>query len=83
MKRLVALCAALLVAWTAASADPAVFSAQKKLKAMGYYRGELDGAYGSQTAAAIRRYQLAENLQVTGQLNAQTREKLGIRTRDR
>lgn len=59
-------------------ADPAVLAAQKKLQEMGYYQGRLDGAAGSQTAAAIRRYQVAKKLMVTGELNPQTLDSLGL-----
>ena len=62
-------------------ADQAVSAAQQKLKRLGYYNGPVDGEYGSQTAAAIRRYQLAEDLRVTGELNIQTLESLGIARR--
>lgn len=64
-----------------ASADPAVSAAQQKLKKLGYYSGPVDGEYGSQTGAAIRRYQLAEDLKVTGELNPQTLASLGIATK--
>jgi peptidoglycan hydrolase-like protein with peptidoglycan-binding domain len=59
-------------------ADDAILTAQKKLQRLGYYPGTPDGQYGSQTAAAIRRYQVAENLKVTGDLNPQTMRSLGI-----
>ncbi len=59
-------------------ADDAILSAQKKLRRLGYYDGTADGQYGSQTAAAIRRYQVAENLKVTGDLTPQTLKSLGI-----
>jgi len=68
----------LLLATSLASADSVITEAQKKLKRMGYYEGTVDGQMGSQTAAAIRRYQLAENLKVTGELNPQTRQNLGL-----
>ncbi len=68
----------LVLAAVTAFADPAVATAQQKLKKMGYYQGTIDGEYGSQTAAAIRRYQLAENLRVTGDLTPQTMDRLGI-----
>jgi peptidoglycan hydrolase-like protein with peptidoglycan-binding domain len=68
----------LVFASSALVADDAVLTAQQKLKKLGYYNGPTDGSSGSQTAAAIRRYQIAENLQVTGQLNRQTRQHLGI-----
>lgn len=58
--------------------DSTVHQAQQILKRRGYYRGAVDGVMGSQTAAAIRRYQVAENLRVTGQLNPQTTRSLGL-----
>jgi peptidoglycan hydrolase-like protein with peptidoglycan-binding domain len=59
-------------------ADETVLAAQKKLAQLGFYKGTPDGQIGSQTGAAIRRYQIAENLKVTGELNRQTLERLGI-----
>ncbi len=53
------LCCLVLVAG-AARADQVVAEVQKKLLKMGYYSGVVDGQMGSQTSAAIRRYQLAE-----------------------
>lgn len=82
MSRLLITLAMMFVTAACVWADPATAAAQKKLKGMGYYRGEVDGAYGSRTAAAIRRYQIAKNLQVTGRLNPQTRESLGLTTAD-
>ena len=58
--------------------DSTVREAQKILQQEGYYRGTVDGVIGSQTAAAIRRYQIAEKLRVTGQLNPQTARSLGL-----
>ena len=71
-------CGAMLGAATIASADQTTLVAQQKLKRLGYYDGTVDGQMGSQTSAAIRRYQLAENLKVTGELNAQTANSLGL-----
>jgi peptidoglycan hydrolase-like protein with peptidoglycan-binding domain len=59
-------------------ADETVLATQKKLAQLGFYKGGADGQMGSQTSAAIRRYQIAENLKVTGELNRQTLEQLGI-----
>jgi peptidoglycan hydrolase-like protein with peptidoglycan-binding domain len=61
-------------------ADEIVWSVQSKLKHLGYYDGVVDGQMGSQTAAAIRRYQIAERLKVTGKMNSQTLRRLGIST---
>jgi peptidoglycan hydrolase-like protein with peptidoglycan-binding domain len=63
-----------------ASADDVVFGAQTKLKQLGYYNGVVDGQMGSQTAAAIRRFQVAQKLKVTGEMNPQTLRRLGITT---
>lgn len=68
----------LLVSLTSLQADDTIWQLQKKLATMGYYQGTVDGQFGSQTAAAIRRFQLAENLKVTGEPNAQTLQRLGI-----
>ncbi|MEI6032995.1 MAG: peptidoglycan-binding domain-containing protein [Verrucomicrobiae bacterium] len=62
----------------AARADETVLATQKKLAQLGFYKGDADGQVGSQTSAAIRRYQIAENLKVTGELNRQTLQQLGI-----
>ena len=61
-----------------ARADDVVLSVQRKLKQLGFYNGVVDGQMGSQTAAAIRRYQIAERLRVTGMMNSQTLRRLGI-----
>ena len=79
MKMLVWLfvCAAALFVSNAV-ADDGVFSVQSKLKRLGYYNGVVDGQMGSQTAAAIRRFQIAQRLKVTGELNSQTLRRLGV-----
>ena len=60
-------------------ADDTVLATQRKLTQLGFYKGESDGQMGSQTSAAIRRYQIAENLKVTGELNRQTLQQLGLK----
>jgi len=52
--------------------------AQQKLQEAGLYHGAVDGIMGSRTAAALRRFQLENQLKVTGQLNRQTLHALGI-----
>jgi peptidoglycan hydrolase-like protein with peptidoglycan-binding domain len=73
----VALC--LLACLPSVSADEVVRAVQKKLADLGYYKGRVDGSAGSMTHAAIRRFQLAENLKVTGELNHQTLAQLGVK----
>jgi peptidoglycan hydrolase-like protein with peptidoglycan-binding domain len=51
---------------------------QKNLRDKGYYGGQVDGILGPRTEASIRQYQKAENLPVTGHLDAQTAGKLGV-----
>ena len=51
---------------------------QQTLQDKGQYRAEVDGVFGLRTRASIRGFQKAENLPVTGQLDAQTAGKLGV-----
>ena len=51
---------------------------QETLRDKGYNPGPIDGVMGSQTRAAIRQYQTAENLPVTGRLDGETAGKLGV-----
>ena len=71
---LLILCAAPL------QAEEVVRAAQTRLAALGYYKAGVDGSSGSMTSAAIRRFQLAEKLKVTGSLNQQTLDALGVKT---
>src|SRR4051812_50216314 len=68
----------LLAAVSAAWADPAIESAQQKLKDEGFYYGELNGKKDPDTTAAIRRYQIRNGLQITGELNAETLRSLDL-----
>ena len=67
-----------LGSWSAAWADPAIESAQQKLKDSGFYYGEINGKKDADTTAAIRRYQIRNGLQITGELNAETQHSLGL-----
>ncbi|MBZ5533306.1 MAG: peptidoglycan-binding protein [Acidobacteriia bacterium] len=51
---------------------------QQTLWGKGHYRGKMDGVLGLRTRASIRGFQKAENLPVTGQLDALTAHKLGV-----
>src|SRR3954463_702407 len=59
-------------------ADAAIESAQQKLKDDGFYYGEINGKKDADTTAAIRRYQIRNGLQITGELNAETQRALGL-----
>ena len=66
------------LALSTARADQAVASAQQALKDKGFYYGEVTGTKDADTTAAIRRYQIRNGLQITGDLNAETRKSLGV-----
>ena len=52
---------------------------QETLRLKGHYRGKVDGDFGLRTRASIRDYQKAENLPVTGLIDARTADGLGVR----
>ncbi len=56
-----------------------VMKMQQTLRDKGHYSGEVDGVLGLRTRASIRGFQKTENLPVTGQLDARTADKLGVR----
>ena len=51
---------------------------QTKLKRWGYYSGNIDGIYGSQTLAAVKYFQRKNGLTVDGIAGKQTLEAMGI-----
>jgi len=61
-------------------ADQLVESVQQALKGEGFYYGEVNGDMNANLTAAIRRYQIRNGLQVTGELNDETLRSLGIRS---
>jgi Putative peptidoglycan binding domain/Caspase domain len=54
---------------------------QALLAAMGYYSGRIDGTFGPETRAAIRRYQFEIKADLTGRLNAEQATRLVNSTR--
>jgi peptidoglycan hydrolase-like protein with peptidoglycan-binding domain len=85
------LLAAPLVAWAASSGStsanlpPAVDQmfardmiqlAESQLKVAGFNPGPVDGIFDAQTASALRSYQVAKGLPVTGLLDDTTRREL-------
>lgn len=54
------------------NADDAVRSAQGQLRDSGYYTGPVDGELNAETKAALRRYQIRNELEPTGELTAET-----------
>lgn len=78
MKSAALVVALLLGVLTSAYADPQTASAQQALKDQGFYYGAVTGTKDADTTAAIRRYQIRNGLQITGELSAETRKSLGI-----
>ncbi len=54
------------------TADQTIRSLQQTLKDQGFYYGTVTGDKSAETTAAIRRYQIRNGLQVTGELNEET-----------
>jgi len=61
-------------------ADQLIESVQQVLKDEGFYYGEVSGEMNANLTAAIRRYQIRNGLQVTGELNDETLQSLGIKS---
>ncbi|MGI8820492.1 MAG: peptidoglycan-binding domain-containing protein [Chthoniobacterales bacterium] len=64
---------------SAALADENVRAAQSRLKDGGFYFGDVNGTFSSETAAAVTRYQIRNGLQISGQLDAATAKSLGVK----
>src|ERR1700738_1230495 len=64
---------ALVISWRA---DDKIAGVQQSLKDQGFYYGEITGEKNADTTAAIRRYQISNGLQITGDLNDETMRSL-------
>src|SRR5436305_12354301 len=60
-------------------ADDNVRAVQQKLRDGGFYSGEVDGAYSSELAVALTRYQIRNGLPISGQLDVDTSKALGVK----
>jgi hyperosmotically inducible protein len=56
-----------------------VMAMQQALKEKGFEPGPIDGVMGPRTASALKEYQKAENLKMTGQMDRDTAAKLGVK----
>ena len=65
---------------TVVCADQVVESVQQALKDEGFYYGEVNGDMNANLTAAIRRYQIRNGLEVSGELNDETLRSLGIKS---
>jgi osmotically-inducible protein OsmY len=63
----------------ASGSQAQVMEMQQALKAKGFDPGPIDGTVGPKTTAAVRAYQKAENLTLTGQMDRDTAAKLGVK----
>ncbi len=57
-----------------------VFKIQQRLLSWGYYKGDVDGIYGSATVAAVKKFQQKNGLRVDGIAGAETLSALGLPT---
>ena len=78
MKLPVALLALVGLLAISARADQMTQNVQQALKDQGFYYGEVTGDKDADTTAAIRRYQIRNGLQITGDLNQETLKSLGV-----
>ncbi|MES2570090.1 MAG: peptidoglycan-binding domain-containing protein, partial [Verrucomicrobiota bacterium] len=67
-----------LVLLSTGRADDLTRNAQTELKSQGFYYGEINGSLSSETTASIKRFQIRNGLEVTGTLNGETLESLGL-----
>jgi peptidoglycan hydrolase-like protein with peptidoglycan-binding domain len=63
----------------ASGSQAQVMAMQQALKAKGFDPGPIDGSVGPKTTAAVRAYQKAENLTLSGQIDRDTAAKLGVK----
>ncbi len=75
---LLAIAAGLVLAGSVC-ADENVRGVQEKLRDGGFYSGEIDGAYSADLSAALTRYQIRKGLPISGQLDVETSEALGVK----
>ncbi len=59
-------------------ADQTTSAVQRALKEQGFYYGDVTGKKTADTTAAIRRYQIRNGLQITGEIDAETLRSLGV-----
>jgi peptidoglycan hydrolase-like protein with peptidoglycan-binding domain len=78
MKRLALYLSILTITTLPVRADQQTREVQEELKDQGFYYGEIDGQPGGETAAAIKRYQIRNGLEVTGTASKETLDSLGL-----
>src|SRR6266699_1266956 len=78
MKRTILYSAVALLFVRLVDADQTVQSVQQALKDQGFYYGNVTGDKSAETASAIRRYQIRNGLQVTGDIDPETLRLLNV-----
>src|SRR5207249_6947673 len=78
MKRTVAYLVVALCVVCSVRADQTTQSVQQALADQGFYYGNVTGEKSVETTAAIRRYQIRNGLQVTGEINPETLRSLNV-----
>src|SRR5438034_3378043 len=81
MKRPLLCLVATLCTVSLVHADETIRSWQQTLKDQGFYYGPVTGDKSAETTAAIRRYQIRNGLQVTGDINEETLRLLSSRSK--
>ncbi|MGC3988713.1 MAG: peptidoglycan-binding domain-containing protein [Chthoniobacteraceae bacterium] len=76
MKIFPATAIALLCCTAILRAEDDLQTVQQELKDGGYYFGDVNGQAGPETTQALKRFQIRNGLEVTGQLNDETRKAL-------
>src|SRR5437763_8353698 len=61
-------------------ADQTIQSVQQTLKDQGFYYGNATGDKSAETTAAVRRYQIRNGLQITGEMNPETLHSLNLKS---
>jgi Putative peptidoglycan binding domain len=59
-------------------ADLTIEATQERLAQLGYYNGPVDGIFGPTTRDAVAKYQIDNQLDVTGSLSPDTLQSLGV-----
>jgi peptidoglycan hydrolase-like protein with peptidoglycan-binding domain len=78
MKRTIVYLAAIVCIAGRVHADETIRSVQQSLKDQGFYYGNVTGDKSAETTAAIRRYQIRNGLQVTGEISPETLNSLNV-----
>src|SRR5437016_6657707 len=78
MKRTAAHLAVALCVVCSVRADQTTQSVQQALADQGFYYGNATGEKSAETTSAIRRYQIRNGLQVTGEIDPETLQSLNV-----